>query len=169
MSVTGGDILETTIIELMPSTTYSIEVAAVNTINTGEYSDPLSVITEGSLFSNHQSINYLSFTPAVIAPVVMSVGPTTPTHIPLSWMSSGSEIDSYEIRWERDISGECLGVDEGSTTITGDSTSYTISRLEEDSNYTITVTASNTAGSAVSVPVTAVTGEAGEGLVTWCE
>ena len=47
MSVTGGAITETTITGQTPSTTYSIEVAAVNTINTGEYSVPLSVITEG--------------------------------------------------------------------------------------------------------------------------
>ena len=67
--------------------------------------------------------------------------------------------------WERDSSGECPDVDEASATISGSSTSYTISGLEEDSNYTMTVTATNTAGSAVSGPVTAVTGEAGEGLV----
>ena len=50
---------------------------------------------------------------------------------------------------------------ENSTIITGGSTSYTITRLEEDSNYTITVTATNAAGSAVSVPVTRMTREAG--------
>ena len=69
--------------------------------------------------------------------------------------------------WERDTSGECPGVDEDSTTITGGSTSYTISGLEEDSSYTITVTVTDAAGSAVSVPVTAMTGEAGEVLVQW--
>ena len=47
MSVTGGSTTEVNITELMSSTTYSIEVTAVNTINTGDYSDPLSVITEG--------------------------------------------------------------------------------------------------------------------------
>ena len=71
--------------------------------------------------------------------------------------------------WERDTSGECSDVDESSTNITGSSTSYTISVLQEDSNYIITVTATNALGSAVSVPVTAMTGEAGEGLVTWYE
>ena len=55
-------------------------------------------------------------------------------------------------------------MDKGSATITGDSTSYTISGLQEDISYTITVTASNAAGSAVSDPVTAMTGEAGEVL-----
>ena len=71
--------------------------------------------------------------------------------------------------WERDTSSKCPDVDEGSATISSSSTSYTISGLQEDSNYTITVTTTNTAGSTVSVPVTAMTGEAGEGLVTWYE
>ena len=71
--------------------------------------------------------------------------------------------------WERDTSGECPDVDMDTATISGNSTNYTISGLQEDSNYTITVTATNTAGSTVSVPVTAVTEEAGEGLVTCYE
>ena len=66
--------------------------------------------------------------------------------------------------WDRDTSGECSDVDDDSTTTTGGSTSYTISGLEEDSNYTIIVTANNAAGSVVSVPVIGMTGEAGEGL-----
>ena len=46
--------------------------------------------------------------------------------------------------------------------ITDGSTSYMITGLEEDSSYSITVTATNAAGSsAVSGTVTAVTGEAG--------
>ena len=65
--------------------------------------------------------------------------------------------------WEKDPSGECSDVDEGSATITGGSINYTITGLEEDSNYIITVAATNAAGCAVSVPVTAMTGEAGEG------
>ena len=121
------------------------------------------------LFSNHQNINYPSLTPAVVAPVVTSVGPITPTTIPLSWVSAGSEIDSYVVMSERDTSGECPDVDMDNATISGTSTSYTISGLQEDSNYTITVTATNAAGSVVSVPVTGMTGEAGEGLVTWYE
>ena len=104
----------------------------------------------------------------VVAPVV-SVGSTTPTTIPLTWTSAGSEVDSYEVTWERDTSGECPDVDEGSANITDGSTGYTISVLQEGSSYTITVTATNAAGSAVSVSVTAMTGEAGEGLVTWYE
>ena len=64
--------------------------------------------------------------------------------------------------WQRDTSGDCSDVDEGSMSITDGSTSYMITGLEEDSSYSITVTATNAAGSSeVSDTVTAVTGEAG--------
>ena len=66
--------------------------------------------------------------------------------------------------WETDNIGGCSGgSDMDSTTITGGSTSYDIMGLEEDSSYTITVTASNSAGSsAVSNTATEMTMEAGE-------
>ena len=64
--------------------------------------------------------------------------------------------------WERDTSGECPDEDEGSATIIDGSTSYTITGLEEDSSYTITVTATNAAGSAISEPVTGMTWGAGK-------
>ena len=99
------------------------------------------------------------------APVV-TVGSTTHTTIALTWTSTGSEVDSYTVTWERDRARECPDIDAGSVTITGGSTSYTILRLQEDSNYTITMTATNAAGSTVSVPVTGMTGEAGEELDT---
>ena len=70
-------------------------------------------------------------------------------------------VTEYLIEWQRDTSVGCSDEDQDNTTITD--TSYTISGLEEDSRYTITVTASNTAGSSeVSNSVTAVTEEAGE-------
>ena len=94
----------------------------------------------------------------------MIPGNTTATTISLSWTGAGSEIDSYVVMWETDDVGGCSGgSDMDSTTITDDSTSYDITGLEEDSTYSITVTASNSAGSsAVSNTVTAMTMEAGE-------
>ena len=92
------------------------------------------------------------------------VSSTAATTISLSWSVPNGSVDSYEVVWERDTSGECPDEDEGSSTTTGGSTSYTITGLEEDSSYTITVMATNAAGSAVSDPVTGMTGEAGEGL-----
>ena len=97
-------------------------------------------------------------------PVISMDPPTTATSISLSWTSAGSVVTSYEVMWETDDIGGCSGgSDMGSTTITDGSTSYDIMGLEEDSSYTITVTASNSAGSsAVSNTVTEMTLEAGE-------
>ena len=89
---------------------------------------------------------------------------TTSTTISLSWTSAGSEVDSYEVTWERDTSGECPDVDEGNATVSGSSTSYTITQLEEDSSYTINITATNAAESVTSIPTTETTLEAGESL-----
>ena len=74
-------------------------------------------------------------------------------------------VDEYLIEWTRDTSVGCFDQDTNSTTITA--TSHTIPGLEEDSRYTITVTASNGAGTGpVSNTVTAMTEEAGERLST---
>ena len=63
--------------------------------------------------------------------------------------------------WQRDTSRECSDVHGGSAIITG--SSYDIMGLEEDSSYTIIVTATNIAGSsAASDAVPAMTLEAGE-------
>jgi len=86
----------------------------------------------------------------------VTVSSTTATTISLSWsVPSGSVVDSYEVMWERDGT-------RNSIIITNGSSSYTITGLEEHSSYTITVTASNAAGSAPSYRVTVVTGEEGE-------
>ena len=89
---------------------------------------------------------------------MISVVSTTATSITLSGgVPSGSVADSYEVMWERDTSIACSNImDEGSATSIG-----IITDLHEDSSYTITVTASNSAGSSEDT-VTAMTLEAGE-------
>ena len=96
---------------------------------------------------------------------VVSIASTTATTISLFWMSSGTVIESYDVMWEGDNTGKGPAEDEGSITITNDtaSYSYTITGLEEDSYYKVTVTATNAAESAVSDPVTGLTEEAGKG------
>ena len=96
----------------------------------------------------------------------MTVVSTTSTTIQLSWTSSGPEVDSYEIMWDRDTSRECSEEHMNITTINDDSTSYnlTIPGLEEDSSYIIIVLETNAAGTAVSNPVIAMTLEASEAL-----
>jgi len=86
----------------------------------------------------------------------MNVGSTTATTISLSWsVPSGSVVDSYEVMWEGDSIAN-------TTTITDGSTSYTITGLEEDSSYTVTVTATNAAGSIASCPGIIITENRGK-------
>ena len=92
---------------------------------------------------------------------MLAVESTTATNISLSWTSAGTVVDSYEVMWERDTSGECPDEDTGSVPLSGSSTSYTIQDLEEDSTYTITVSASNEIGSAGG-SINGATMEAGE-------
>ena len=47
MAVDGASVNETTIENLMSSTTYSIQVAAVTSEGTGVYSDPITATTKG--------------------------------------------------------------------------------------------------------------------------
>ena len=82
----------------------------------------------------------------------------TPTSIFLFWsVPSDSVVDSYEVMWTSD---ECPDdVDEGSTTTS--ETSYIIEGLREGTRYTITVSATNSAGTSPSDSVTAETEELG--------
>ena len=89
---------------------------------------------------------------------------TTHTTIHLSWTSSGTVVDNYEVSWKRNTDETCPEVDIRNATITTSPNSYTIAGLEEDSSYTITVTAINAAGRVPSIPDTGVTKEAGKGL-----
>ena len=54
MSVSGGSVTEATISSLMSSTTYSIQVTAVNSAGIGMYSDLLIVQTESKHNPTHQ-------------------------------------------------------------------------------------------------------------------
>ena len=92
-------------------------------------------------------------------PPVITVDSTTATSITISGgVPSHSVADTYKVIRERDITVGCPDVDEGNATSFGE-----IVNLQEDSTYTITVTAFNSAGSSeVSNTVTAMTMEAGE-------
>ena len=100
----------------------------------------------------------------IVEAPVLTAGTTTATTITISWTNNDPMVTSYEVMWETDDVGGCSGgSDMDSTIVTDGSTRYDITELEEDSTYSITVTASNSAGiSAVSNTVTAMTMEAGE-------
>ena len=69
-------------------------------------------------------------------------------------------VTEYIVQWVRDTAVGCMDEDQDSTTTTN--VSYEISGLQENSMYSITVTASNAVGNGqVSSTVTAITEEAG--------
>ena len=96
------------------------------------------------------------------APNVTSIS-ITATSISISWMiPNDSVVVKYVVMWEKGASNKCNDVDKNSTTVTNASTSYNITGLEEWSNYTITLTASNSAGNTINNSITVTTNEAGE-------
>ena len=87
----------------------------------------------------------------------------TATFIRITGSVPGSVVTRFEVEWQRDTSVGCSNVNERTISENGAFTSYTIAGLEPGNRYTITVTVSNSAGTApVSNPVTAMTPEAGE-------
>ena len=90
--------------------------------------------------------------------VLDTVGPFSAT---ISWAGSGPVVDSYEVNWQRDTSGNCGDEHQDSSTISGSDSSYEITNLFGNSVYSVTVTASNSAGTATSVPLALSTSEAG--------
>ena len=77
-------------------------------------------------------------------------------------VSSGSVVTGFVVEWQRDTSVGCSNVNEDTISETGGFTIYTTMGLEPGNRYSITVTVSNSAGTAVSNTVTAMTLEAGE-------
>ena len=95
-------------------------------------------------------------------PTAVVSSSTAATTIPLSWSTPSGTVANFVVIWKRDTSEECSDEYGGNSAIADGSTDYTIENLEEGSSYTITVTATNAAGSAVSDPVMGVTEEVGE-------
>ena len=107
--------------------------------------------------------NVMIFSSVPCSPMVSASAISTTT-ISLFWnsASAGTMVDGYEVMWEADDIGGCSGgSDMDNTTISASSTSYVIMGLEEDSSYTIIVTALNAVGSGEDT-VIAMTLEAGE-------
>ena len=75
----------------------------------------------------------------------------------------GSVVTGFVVEWQRDTSVGCSDEDERTISENVAFIIYTTAGLESGNRYTITVTVSNSAGTApVSSPVTAMTLEAGE-------
>ena len=97
------------------------------------------------------------------SPVLNSPASISATTIYLNWTQPGSDVDSYTIIYTYNIRQCGPGVVSGSQSISdGSARGYELSGLEEDSDYTITLTANTTAGPASS-QISATTNTAGIG------
>ena len=113
----------------------------------------LQVIVEFTLSSlSVPSAPVLSESPTVTATTIRITGSAP----------SGSVVTGFEVEWQRDTSVGCSDVNQDTIPVNGAFTSYIITGLQPGNRYTITVTVSNSAGTApVSNTVTART-ETGE-------
>ena len=85
----------------------------------------------------------------------------TPTSIPVTWTSGGSDGVSYLVEWT--YNGGCSGISGGSQSIgVGQDREYTIEGLQEYITYSITVRASNSLSTANSSAVDGTTSEASQ-------
>ena len=75
MNVTGSNTTDATIVNLIPSTMYVVQVAAINDAGDGEYSDPLTVSTNDS--ARHSETTMPTFAMEVTATIGPFSEPTT--------------------------------------------------------------------------------------------
>ena len=84
--------------------------------------------------------------PTIPAPTITMAVSESPTSINLAWTQPGDEVvDSYEVSFS--YQGPCSGFNHtNTTTVDGTTRQYTLTGLQEFSNYTVTVVAVNGAG-----------------------
>ena len=98
--------------------------------------------------------------PIVPGVPVLTLSSTTTTSITLSVDPTDSVVETYAVIWTSDM----CSITEGTMDREGSSDTVTITGLEEGISYTITVIASNNAGSGDSASIPATTDEAGKKL-----
>ena len=91
---------------------------------------------------------------------VLTISSTTTTSITLSVDPTDSVVETYAVRW----TSEMCSITEGTMDREGSSDTINIPGLEEGISYTISVTATNSAGSGDSTTITGTTSETGENL-----
>ena len=163
-TVSDGSTKTHTLTGLVNGETYTISVVATSdNLPSESVAADMAVGLRKSLSFQTMVCDILSAVPGQV--MLNEVATTTATSISLSWsVPTGSVVTQYLVEWQRDTSVGCTDEDQANTTITDGSTvSYDIPELEENSRYMMTVTVSNSAGTApVSNSVTAVTLVAGE-------
>ena len=98
--------------------------------------------------------------PTVPGVPVLTLSSTATTSITLSVDPTDSVVETYAVRW----TSEMCSITEETMDREGSSDTITITGLEEGISYTITVIASNSAGSGDSTTIPATTDETGKKL-----
>ena len=168
-TVSGGNTNSYTLTGFTNGEIYSLTI--ISTVSVGLPSTNQEVVTVGlgkSLYNTHvrffTNVFNLFNTAPFLAPVIDTSPRTTTTSITVTGrVPSGSVVTGFIVSWQRNTSVGCPITDQGSTRVSGGFTSFTITGLEEDSRYTVSVRPFNEVGRGPrSNTVTAMTQEAGE-------
>ena len=163
-TVSGASETETTISDLMPSTNYSIDVAAINKVGTGVYNDPLTTVTDGMKYKN----TVVCIVSCFVDLFSVSVNTSSNTSLTLSLtLSESITATTYFISYST-TDTDCF-TGSNITSVDGNLTMYTLTGLEEGTEYSITVTATLTGGGTEQDAITATTTTAGESTCIWSQ
>ena len=149
--VSGGHSDSHTLTGLVKEDTYTISIMATShTLSSSPITVEITLSEEDPLI---QLLILFSLFP-VPAPGVVSVSVSSiaASSISLSWSVASGSVASWEVVWRETD----RGTESSSGSLTG--TSYTIDQLESTTIYTVTVRASNVAGTTDSQPITFSTG-----------
>ena len=136
IELSGAENSQVIIAELAISTTYSIEVAAINSAGVGPYSNPITAKTNGIIHLIILCPILLSIFADALSVFVNFVSTTSLT---ISWLPADGVIaTSYSISYTNtnctsDIYNDIIGISPNETV-------YTLTGLQEGSHYSITVT-----------------------------
>ena len=164
--IDGGNTNTHTLMGLTNGETYTISIVGrSSTSSTVLPSPPLSAEDVALGIANQYEIITIMLLSLSVpsAPVLDGPPIVTATTIRITGSVPGSVVTRFEVEWQRHTSVGCSNVNERTISVNGAFTSHTITGLEPGNSYTITVTVSNSAGTAPdSSPVTAMTPETGE-------
>ena len=160
INVTGASAMQT-ISNLVPSTNYSIEVAAGNSAGTGNYSGPVFSETDGIGYIHVKT--HLCVVSSAEKSVLVSVNLSSTNSLTISWtLLNGVTATTFTISYSN-TNTDCFTNSSTISDIAGSETMYTLTGLEEGTEYSITVTATLTGGGETEQDtITATTMAAGE-------